>query len=141
MCNATFIRRLLPNAVCALLLSVVGSIGHGADPHGVSPPSGKQWTMTFDDEFTQDISIDTNKWNGGASNTRWCAGGGNYMFIEPKENPCQNYYGGLTLNRTNGLEFRSPPWWKGADGYQYGGPSAAIQTGGTTAQNAKYPNS
>ena len=138
MCNPAFIRGLFPGAACALFLSVLGAIGNSADPYGVSPPSGKQWTMTFDDEFTQDVSIDTNKWNGGASNTRWCAGGGNYMFIEPKENPCQNYYGGLTLNRTNGLEFRSPPWWKGPDGYQYGGPSAAIQTGGTTAQNAKF---
>ena len=42
------------------------------DPYGVSPPSGKQWTMTFDDEFTQGPSINTNKWNGGAGDTDWC---------------------------------------------------------------------
>ena len=60
----------------------------GPDPYGVSPPSGKQWTMTFDDEFTQDRSIDTNKWNGGAGGTDWCnldfhgKSGGGYMFSE-----------------------------------------------------------
>jgi hypothetical protein len=112
--------------------------GSGAKPYGVSPPSGQQWTMTFEDDFTQDRAIDTKKWNGGASNTDWGARAGNYMFIEPKDNQDQNYYGGLTLSRTNGLEFRSPPWWKGDDGYHYGGPSAAIQTGGTTPQNAKF---
>jgi hypothetical protein len=94
--------------------------------------------MTFDDEFTQDASINTKLWNGGASNTLWGAHAGNYMFIEPKDKQDQNYYGGLTLTRTNGQEFRSPPWWKGEDRYHYRGPSAAIQTGGTSAQNAKF---
>ena len=54
MCKPTFISRLLSGVACTLLLSAVGSISYGADPYGVSPPSGKQWTMTFDDEFTQD---------------------------------------------------------------------------------------
>lgn len=58
--------RLLSRVTRTLLLSAVGSISYGADPFGVSPPSGKQWTITFEDEFTQDSSIDTNKWNGGA---------------------------------------------------------------------------
>jgi hypothetical protein len=39
---------LLSGVACTLLLSVVGSVSHGADPYGVSPPSGKQWTMTFE---------------------------------------------------------------------------------------------
>ena len=56
-----------------LLLSAMSSISFGADPYGVTPPSGKQWTMTFDDEFTQDASINTNKWNGGAGGTDWCS--------------------------------------------------------------------
>ena len=85
MCTSTFVSRLLSGVACALLLAAIGSKSYGADPYGVSPPSGKQWAMTFEDDFTQDRSIDKNKWNGGASNTRWGARGGNYMFIEPKD--------------------------------------------------------
>ena len=48
------------------------------------------------------------------------------MFAETSD-PCGQHYEGCTLNRTNGLEMRSP-----------GAPSAALQTGGTTAQNAKF---
>jgi hypothetical protein len=113
--------------------------GHGAKPYGVSPPSGKQWTMTFEDDFTQDRSIDTSKWNGGAGGTDWCnvlmpstgprahtIPGGTYMFAETND-PCGQHYEGCTLSRTNGLEMRSS-----------GSPSAALQTGGTTARNAKF---
>jgi hypothetical protein len=121
-----------PCVAFALLLVAVGSISCGADPYGVSPPSGRQWTTTFDDEFTQDRSIITNKWNGGAGGTDWCSldfhgkTGGGYMFNEASD-PCGQHYEGCTLSRTNGLEMRSP-----------GAPSAALQTGGTTAQNAKF---
>src|ERR1700757_2687683 len=114
---------------CTLLLSAGISINHGADPYGVSPPSGKHWTLTFDDEFTQDRSIDTNKWNGGAGGTDWCSldfhgkSGGGYMFGQLSD-PCGQHYDGCTLSRTNGLEMRSS-----------GAPSAALQTGGTIAQN------
>ena len=90
--------------------------------------------MTFDDEFTQDASINTNKWNGGAGGTDWCGlTGGLYgedgratMFREGKD-PCGQHYDGCTLSQSNGLEMRSP-----------GSPSAAMQTGGTTARNAKF---
>jgi hypothetical protein len=88
--------------------------------------------MTFDDEFTQDTSINTNKWNGGAGSTDWCnldfhgKPGGGAMFAETND-PCGQHYEGCTLSRTNGLEMRSP-----------GSPSAALQTGGTTARNAKF---
>ncbi|MGO9114835.1 MAG: family 16 glycosylhydrolase [Thermoguttaceae bacterium] len=88
--------------------------------------------MTFDDEFTQDRSINTNKWNGGAGGTDWCRlnfhgkSGGDYMFREGSD-PCGQHYDGCTLSRTNGLEMRSP-----------GSPSAAMQTGGTTVQNSKF---
>ncbi len=132
MCKPTFISRLLSGAAFTLLLSAAGTISHGADPYGVSPPTGKQWTMTFDDEFTQDTSINTNKWNGGAGSTDWCnldfhgKPGGGAMFAETND-PCGQHYEGCTLSRTNGLEMRSP-----------GSPSAALQTGGTTAQNAKF---
>ena len=115
-----------------MLLSAVGSVSYGADPYGVSPPGGKQWTLTFHDEFTQDRSIDTNKWNGGAGGTAWCGtnsqgtSGGGYMFRQVSA-PCGQHYDGCTLSSTNGLEMRSP-----------GFPSAAMQTGGTTVQNSKF---
>jgi len=121
-----------PCVAWALLLCAAGSRSHGAEPYGVSPPSGQQWTMTFDDEFTQDRSINTNKWNGGAGGTDWCSldfhgkTGGGWMFNETSD-PCGQHYDGCTLSRTNGLEMRSP-----------GAPSAALQTGGTTARNAKF---
>lgn len=141
MCKPTFISILLSGVACTLLLSAAGSISHGPDPYGVSSPSGEHWTMTFDDEFTQDSSINTNKWNGGAGGTDWCSlyfrhdpgtgkyvgkSGGAYMFREGSD-PCGQHYDGLTLSSTNGLEMRSP-----------GFPSAAIQTGGTTVQNSKF---
>jgi hypothetical protein len=134
MSKRTFISVLLSGIVCSLLLSAVGSIsrGHGPKPYGVSPPTGRHWTITFDDEFTRDSSINANKWSGGAGGTDWCSlkfhgkSGGAYMFREDRD-PCGQHYDGITLSSTNGLEMRSP-----------GFPSAAIQTGGTTAQNAKF---
>ncbi len=39
----------------ASLLSTVGSDSYGADPTGVSPPSGKHWVVTFEDDFMKDI--------------------------------------------------------------------------------------
>ncbi|MGA2498722.1 MAG: hypothetical protein ABSH20_13335 [Tepidisphaeraceae bacterium] len=48
------------------------------------------------------------------------------MFAETND-PGGQHYDGCTLSRTNGLEMRSP-----------GAPSAALQTGGTTAKNAKF---
>jgi hypothetical protein len=66
MCKPALISRLLSGFACALLFSGVGAISYGADPYGVAPPSGKQWAITFDDEFTQDASINTKQWNGGA---------------------------------------------------------------------------
>jgi len=69
--------RPLSGIACTLLLSALlcaaGSIINSTDPHGVSPPTGRQWTTTFDDEFTQDGSINTNKWNGAAGGTDWCS--------------------------------------------------------------------
>lgn len=115
-----------------LILSGAASLGYGADPYGVPAPSGKLWTMTFDDEFTQDASLNTHLWNGGAGGTDWCSlnfhgkSGGAYMFNETGD-PCAQRYDGCTLSRANGLEMRSP-----------GAPSAALQTGGTTAKNAKF---
>jgi hypothetical protein len=131
--NQSIFRRSFLLAVAGiLLLSVVSSISLGADPLGVSPPSGKHWTMTFDDEFTQDHSIDKNKWNGGAGGTDWCSlafhgkTGGGYMFREDKD-PCGQHYDGCSLTQMNGLEMRSR-----------GSPSAAMQTGGKTAKSAKF---
>jgi hypothetical protein len=144
MCKPTFISRLLSGLACTLLLCAADSKSNGPNPYGVSAPSGKQWKMTFDDEFTQDNAIDASKWNGGAGGPDWCKlswqpnktdpaasveefkgkSEGCYMFRDCSD-PCGQYYEGLTLSKTNGLEMWSP-------GY----PSAAIQTGGTTAQNA-----
>jgi Glycosyl hydrolases family 16 len=152
MCRSTFVSRLLSGVAYTSLLCAVGLLyaarpkSNGPAPYGVSPPGGQQWTMTFDDEFTQDSSIDTNKWNGGAGGTDWCnlswqpnttdpaaslaefkgKSEGCYMFRECSDS-CAQHYDGCTLSKTNGLEMRSP-------GY----PSAAIQTGGTTIQNAKF---
>ena len=132
MCHQTLLRRLLSGIACVVFLSTTGFKIYGADPYGVPPPGGKQWTITFDDEFTQDRSISTNKWNGGAGGTDWCSltfhgkTGGDYMFREGRD-PCGQHYDGCTLSRTNGLEMRSP-----------GSPSAAMQTGGTTAKSAKF---
>lgn len=114
------------------LLSTVGSTSYGADPYGVPPPGGKHWTVTFEDDFTKDREIDKNKWNGGAGGTDWGnldfhgKPGGAWMFAQTKD-PGGQHYDGCTLSRTNGLEMRSP-----------GAPSAALQTGGTTAGNAKF---
>ena len=123
-----------PGVVCALLLSAVGSNSYGADPYGVSPPGDRQWTMTFDDEFTQDASINTNKWNGGAGGTDWCG-----------------LTGGLFGENRRGLDVRGrrrPMWtalrWLYSQSREWpgdavaGAPSAALQTGGTTARNAKF---
>jgi len=99
---------LLSGIACTSTLSAVGAKSYGPDPFGVSSPSGKQWTMTFDDEFTQDASINTNKWNGGAGGTDWCGldfhgkTGGAYMFAETND-PCGQHYEGCTLSHTNGL--------------------------------------
>ena len=115
-----------------MLLWVGNALGESAEPYGVAPPSGKRWVMTFDDEFTRDTAIDTNKWNGGAGNTDWCGltfhgkTGGAYMFGEVSD-PCGQHYEGCRVNGTNGLEMRSA-----------GAPSAALQTGGTTAAGAKF---
>lgn len=135
MCKPAFISKLLSGVAYILLLSTVGSISDAADPHGVSPPTGKRWTMTFDDEFTKDRSINTSKWNGGAGGTDWCSltGGlfgaktGGACWFKYTADPCGQHYDGCTLSKTNGLEMRST-----------GAPSAAMQTGGTTAKNAKF---
>ena len=99
MFKPTFISGILSGVACNLLLSAVSSISYGANPYDVSPPSGKHWTITFDDEFTQDASINTNKWNGGAGGTDWCGldfhgkPGGGYMFGETND-PCGQHYEG-----------------------------------------------
>jgi len=120
------------NILATSLLSALGSKNYAADPYGVSAPSGKHWVVTFEDDFTKDKEIDKSKWNGGAGGTDWWnldfhgKRGGAYMFGETKD-PGGQHYEGCTLSRTNGLEMRSP-----------GAPSAALQTGGTTAKNAKF---
>ncbi len=132
MRKSTFVSRLLSGVACALLLFAVGPMSYGAAPYRVSPPSGKQWTMTFEDDFTKDKSIDTNKWNGGAGGTDWATldfhgkAGGAYMFNEGSD-PSGQHYDGCTLSSANGLEMRSS-----------GAPSAALQTGGMTAKRAKF---
>lgn len=85
MCKPTLISRFFSSVGCSLLLCAVSSITYAFDPYGVTAPDGKHWALTFDDEFTQDTSIDTNKWNGGAGRTDWCnldfqgKSGGGYM--------------------------------------------------------------
>lgn len=133
MCKRIFINKLFLSLGCALLMLAANSSSYGSDPYGVRSPTGKKWTMTFDDEFTQDKSIDTSKWNGGAGGTDWCSlnfhgkPGGTYMFNEDPKDPCGQHYDGLSFDNKNGLKMVST-----------GSPSAAITTGGTTAQNAKF---
>jgi hypothetical protein len=126
---------LTPRVACTLLLHAVNSTSYGADPYGVPPPAGKQWTLTFDDEFTQDSSIDTNRWIGGAGDSDLggltgglfgAKTGAAWMFHEVGD-PWGQHYDGCTLSRTNGLEMRSP-----------GAPSAVLQTVGKTAKGAKF---
>jgi hypothetical protein len=112
--------------------SVSGDPRGSITPNGVSPPSGYHWTPMFDDEFTNDSSLDITKWNAGASNTDWCdenAGSepaATYFFNEDPSNPCGATPGGLSFG-SNGLTMTSN-----------GSPSAAIQTGGTTPASAKF---
>ena len=40
------------------LLFIFGSKSYAADPYGVSPPSGRRWVVTFEDDFTKDREID-----------------------------------------------------------------------------------
>jgi Glycosyl hydrolases family 16 len=133
MHKPTFISTLLSGLAYASVLLTASSLSYGAGPYRLSPPSGKHWTITFDDEFTQDKSIDTSNWNGGAGGTDWCnldfhgKPGGAYMFNEDPKDPCGQHYDGLSFDSKNGLVMTST-----------GSPSAAIQTGGTTAQNAKF---
>ena len=39
------------------LPSSVGSKSYGADPYGVSAPSGKHWVVTFEHDFSKDIHL------------------------------------------------------------------------------------
>ena len=77
--------------------------------------------------------VNTGYWNGGAANTDWCAPysygrpGGTYMFAEDPNNPCGEFYDGLSLSSWNGLSMESP-----------GGPSAAITTGGPDQYSALF---
>lgn len=48
MSTPTLRSEFLASVACILVLSAVGSVSYGAEPHGVSPPGGKQWTMTFE---------------------------------------------------------------------------------------------
>ena len=41
-----------------VVLSILGSKSYAADPYGVSPPSGKRWVVTFEDDFMKDREID-----------------------------------------------------------------------------------
>jgi hypothetical protein len=122
MRKPTLITRLVSGVAFSLLLLAVGTAIYGGDPYGVSPSGGRQWTLTFDDEFTHAGSINTNKWNAGAGGTDWCSlnfhgkSGGGCMFRENRD-PCGQHYDGCNLSRANDLEMRSP-----------GTPSAALQS-------------
>jgi Glycosyl hydrolases family 16 len=119
-------------------------------PSGVPAPSGYEWTLTFDDEFTRDSGLNQSLWNGGASNTDWCAStqfwyangaygnnGGNWIFTEPENTPCQNNPGSISFDSSLGLGMQT-----GAQSnnglIETGPPDAAIQSGGPTASTAKF---
>jgi hypothetical protein len=126
--------------------------GDGPVPYGVSAANGYQWVITFDGEFTQDSGVDGNLWNAGASNTDWCAStlfwfsgtgqlgnyGGNYMFNEPEDDPCQSYPGTVSFDPSFGFGMTTGPQWGDSNGVSQGSPDAAIQTGGPTANAAKF---
>ncbi len=120
---------LLPSAV---VLKSLCSVRSPVVPYGVPAPKGMHWVLTFEDNFTQDRTINKKKWNGGAGDTDWCdldfhgKPGGTYMFNEISD-PCGQHYEGCKLSKINGLEMRS-----------MGNPSAALQTGGTTVHNCKF---
>jgi hypothetical protein len=131
-----------------------GGVGGGV-PYGVPAPDGYQWVLTFDDEFTQDSGVNGNLWNAGASNTDWCAStlfwfnypdgtaqlgnyGGNYMFNEPEDDPCQSYPGTVSFDSSLGFGMTIGPQYLDSNGVPQGSPDAAIQTGGPTANAAKF---
>jgi hypothetical protein len=71
-----------------LSVTVVPGTGTNTGPVGVPPPAGYHWVQTFDDEFTQDSSINTNTWT--------------------IETECQQYGGPPpSLDSTNGLGLRA----------------------------------
>ena len=132
-----------------------GGSGSGPVPYGVSAPNGYQWVITFDDEFTQDSGVNGSLWNAGASNTDWCAStlfwfnypdgaaqlgnnGGNYMFNEPEDDPCQSNPGTVSFDSSLGFGMTTGPQYLDSSGVGQGSPDAAIQTGGPTANAAKF---
>jgi hypothetical protein len=58
----------------------------GLQPLGAAAPSGQSWSVTFDDEFSNDSSIDTSKWNGGAG-----APNGGFPFCHTSSYNCNLY--------------------------------------------------
>ncbi len=136
----------------------VTSQGGGLLPVGVSPPPGTHWNLVLDDEFTQDPSIRTDVWNGGAGNVPWCNGDcsfggrypglncGEYIFGTPEEfDPCGQHFDGVSLDGTNGLVLQ--PWENydslpssEQDGYvnHTEGASAAMNTYGKFSQMYGY---
>ena len=111
----------------------------GPVPYGVPAPGGYQWVITFDDEFTQDGGLNGYQWNAGASNTDWCNGGGNYMFCETENDMCQSSNPGtLNFDPTYGLGMSTGPQFYSNEVCVQGDPDAAIQTGGLSANSAKF---
>jgi len=85
----------------------------GGDPLP-APGTGKQWSVTFDDEFNGS-AVDTTKWNGQyGGGLQWCSG-------------CRQLYDGVT--EANGVvQISSNPTSSnpgGANGLNSGGPNAA----------------
>jgi hypothetical protein len=103
-------------------------------PIGAAPPSGKHWALTFDDEFSQDSSIDSSKWNGGAGGgLQWCGNGQN---IEGNQGCSENYSNEYIVPGV-GVALQpvvSPPWTLET----LGGVTASLNTGGPTATTAKF---
>jgi beta-glucanase (GH16 family) len=129
-------------------------VGNAADgPVGVPAPDGFHWKSTFNDDFTQDFVLNDALWNGGASNTNFCAATtcwfhntgqlgntcGNYLLGEPENNPCQDDTSRLTFG-PDGLEMRTPPEYfaDGRSGVSLGGPDAVLTTSGKFTQSYGY---
>ena len=76
-----------------------------------APDAGKQWTVTFDDEFNG-AAIDTSKWNGEfGGGLQWCGNGTceqNYVGLVESGGVLQIYPGGSAANGTGGINTGGP---------------------------------
>lgn len=101
---------------------VLATATSGLRPVGAVPSPGKQFQLTFDDEFNND-TIETSLWNGDYANLQWC-----------KKGRCPQDFKGITLN--NGI--LSLQATVNYENFEDGSGRADVNSGGLTASSAKF---